>query len=523
MSSALIQASQSGDLTAVRQVLDGEPGVLDATGTYRVPRHTPADHADSTGTTALTHAAQAGHTEVVRELLTRGADPRRVRAVAAQSEGDSEAFALVRDAALRADTRAANAVASPVPGAQGAEATGEAPASHLPPPEVAKQIPCKYFPNCRYGDRCVFRHPTGAAAAAAMAGGDAQVPPMFVPGMPFPYGVPPPPLMEMNGGMYPMPMDPNQAPMFPMPPNAGAPNGAPNGEEGAEAQQAGNAGNTDRDGSAQPSRAPRSARSGGKGRAQDERAPRGEGSSRRTGGTRPSCAFFARSACRYANECRFPHVLPDGTQVPTKYNPEEDAARSAQRSAARRAASSQSGSATPQDGNASGSETPNTPGSDGSSPRTSGAKKSFRNGRAPNAGSNRGKNARRTQSAGPGRKVVQQRVPNSDEFPALSASSGASPRTADGNAEAPKANFSAILSAPAPSKPARTEEEQEPNGKQPTAEQPQAPQEASKPAPTEAPSQPPAERSNDESAQESNAGSMDFAAAVSAQSNAITA
>ena len=118
---------------------------------------------------------------------------------------------------------------------------------------------------------------------------------------------------------------------------------------------------------------------------------------------------------------------------------------------------------------------------------------------------------------------MQQRVPNSDEFPALSASSGASPRTADGNAEAPKANFSAILSAPAPSKPARTEEEQEPNGKQPTAEQPQAPQEASKPAPTEAPSQPPAERSNDESAQESNAGSMDFAAAVSAQSNAITA
>ena len=40
----------------------------------------------------------------------------------------------------------------------------------LPPPSVARNIPCKFFPNCRYGDSCAFAHiaapgfPTGPAA-----------------------------------------------------------------------------------------------------------------------------------------------------------------------------------------------------------------------------------------------------------------------------------------------------------------------------------------------------------------------
>ncbi len=30
---------------------------------------------------------------------------------------------------------------------------------------------------------------------------------------------------------------------------------------------------------------------------------------------RPACHFFARSACKHAEDCRFPHILPDGTDA----------------------------------------------------------------------------------------------------------------------------------------------------------------------------------------------------------------
>lgn len=33
------------------------------------------------------------------------------------------------------------------------------PTAYLPPPEVARQIPCRYFPNCAYADKCIFLHP----------------------------------------------------------------------------------------------------------------------------------------------------------------------------------------------------------------------------------------------------------------------------------------------------------------------------------------------------------------------------
>ena len=46
------------------------------------------------------------------------------------------------------------------------QATGETPATggvggpgNLPPPEVARFIPCRYFPACRYGSSCLFAHP----------------------------------------------------------------------------------------------------------------------------------------------------------------------------------------------------------------------------------------------------------------------------------------------------------------------------------------------------------------------------
>jgi len=46
------------------------------------------------------------------------------------------------------------------------QATGETPATgdvgglgNLPPPEVARFIPCRYYPACRYGSSCLFAHP----------------------------------------------------------------------------------------------------------------------------------------------------------------------------------------------------------------------------------------------------------------------------------------------------------------------------------------------------------------------------
>jgi len=30
---------------------------------------------------------------------------------------------------------------------------------NLPPPEIARMIPCRYFPACRYGAQCMFAHP----------------------------------------------------------------------------------------------------------------------------------------------------------------------------------------------------------------------------------------------------------------------------------------------------------------------------------------------------------------------------
>lgn len=32
---------------------------------------------------------------------------------------------------------------------------------NLPPPDVARMIPCRYYPACRYGPSCMFAHPTG--------------------------------------------------------------------------------------------------------------------------------------------------------------------------------------------------------------------------------------------------------------------------------------------------------------------------------------------------------------------------
>ncbi|KIO33784.1 hypothetical protein M407DRAFT_17391, partial [Tulasnella calospora MUT 4182] len=73
---------------------------------------------------------------------------------------------------------------------------GGSPTMHIPP-EVARTIPCRYFPMCKYGASCMFLHPAapyynGPPPPVPYAGYEAMNhPPSYAPhGY---YGVPPPP------------------------------------------------------------------------------------------------------------------------------------------------------------------------------------------------------------------------------------------------------------------------------------------------------------------------------------------
>lgn len=428
------------------------------------------------------------------------ADPRIAQTIAVPNEQNQQAFVLVREAALHADTRMANQVphhaTAPAPRTDD-EGAAQA---HLPPPEVARMIPCKFFPYCRYGDRCVFQHPSGPVLPPA----EGMVPPpgappMFFPGpgMPFPpgpapYGVPPP-FADMNRPMFPVQYGPNGVPFY-VPPAQGAPEQAteaPAPDAQAE-EPASDAPPTQEDAptDAATASAPRTTRPVKKGHPKAGRSDSQNPRSRPHSGSRPSCAFFARSACRYANECRFPHVLPDGSDA--RQLPADD------KNAAPRAGSSHT-----QDRVTSDNESPS---SGTSTPQT---KKPAQR-RANQAQAHRVKNGRRgsATSASTHRKAPQQRVPHSDEFPALPGGNVAEPANP---AAKGKAHFSAILSAPAPPKPVS----------RPATEPTEAPKEAPAAA-APAPAPAPAPETNEVPAL-AHVSSRDFAAVAAAPSHAVTA
>lgn len=73
---------------------------------------------------------------------------------------------------------------------------------HLPPPEIARMIPCRYFPACRYGSQCIFLHPQGPYYQGAM--------PPYPPYDPManPYGpsyFPPPPPFQQPPNVHSVP------------------------------------------------------------------------------------------------------------------------------------------------------------------------------------------------------------------------------------------------------------------------------------------------------------------------------
>ena len=77
---------------------------------------------------------------------------------------------------------------------------------NLPPPEIARMIPCRYYPACRYGTSCIFAHP--------------QAP--YIQGPLPPPAQYPPPFDPMSPGHHYPPYYPVHPPSF-QPPTNGAP------------------------------------------------------------------------------------------------------------------------------------------------------------------------------------------------------------------------------------------------------------------------------------------------------------
>ncbi|KAJ7926020.1 hypothetical protein B0H13DRAFT_1110043 [Mycena leptocephala] len=181
MVSALWKACSQGDLQSVNQVLSTAETV-------------DIEIKDHTGVTPLIEAVKNGHTEVVRALLDKGADPTN-----GSSQGLPETY--TSDPTILGMLNFARSKLSQGPASHengydtNDPSTYPPPANYpyypsinsapppdmyyhqpppqmhmenngsrhnnLPPPEVASAIPCRYFPACRYGTACLFQHPQG--------------------------------------------------------------------------------------------------------------------------------------------------------------------------------------------------------------------------------------------------------------------------------------------------------------------------------------------------------------------------
>ncbi|KAJ9476380.1 hypothetical protein PHBOTO_000063 [Pseudozyma hubeiensis] len=453
MTATLFQASQEGNVDLVSSLLE-EPSL-------------DIDARDETGLTALHYAVRGNHVDVVTQLLAKGANAVEV----AQDDAlkHNQELASVINNALQ-HTQSAAFQSAPVIDSHGGKQLPDGTVSYvqppafqgqvdasmhqqhplhhpmsqpiypfqpqhaffdpshnpehrghahkdsasgsLPPPEVAKMIPCRFFPNCRYGDKCMFAHPVAMPASSPNAGpvspGQAPMfyqshaygypaygppqhfysmaPPMPIQythaGVPMPVHMPPPhhmahaphsndgdayanhfaaqsrqsfePNQTMEGESAPAAHDgqqqaaaeteaasvdgddttnavptaeatvtdderaksspeastSNNAPTSfsafmahhaaPFQPAPGAQNGVVGMDGGIlSSSQTFNRGN-------------KGARRGGAsmGGSFGSRAEFGKRSTER-----PACHFFARSACKHGEDCRFPHILPDGTDM----------------------------------------------------------------------------------------------------------------------------------------------------------------------------------------------------------------
>lgn len=88
-------------------------------------------------------------------------------------------------------------------------------AGNLPPPDIARFIPCRYFPACRYGASCLFAHPQAPYFQGPLPP-PAQYPapydPMVSPPYPQGYYAMPPPSFQPPNGVHQMSALPSPPP-----------------------------------------------------------------------------------------------------------------------------------------------------------------------------------------------------------------------------------------------------------------------------------------------------------------------
>lgn len=604
------EASQSGDLSHLHEQFDAVPDL-------------DINAKDVHGMSALAYGARNGHVDVVRTLLSKGADKRDVIEQGYGSNHPEIAQLLEVDGTEQPELGVAvdahggrqmpdgtisylgsgnypqGFPVGPQLGPQYPQQFYEGMPSNfqpgqrrahqhhgqkdsnanLPPPEIARMIPCKYFPNCKYGEKCVFAHPIAMPAppqAHPLSPSMSHPPmqPMFYqqlpPGYPYPpYGAAP------HQQFIPM-APPTPMQQYGLPPQFGMPH-PPMHINGAAPE----AGSSHMDGDAQPngqsdlqnsespaegteqhSSAPHFAEGQGpaveasKDAGSDEAAQvdntteqeqnasgsnnaahrrqsfnsflhhhavpfqpqsneafaqRGNGKTRRASpnsaspvngyngkrsnqnGERPPCTFFAAGRCRFGDECRFPHILADGTDA-RPMQAQQRQMYAAQYGAGNAVAPARAGDSN-QSNTSAPASAPTGPQADKksnqsnntkTSQQSSDKKSSQSNGVVRSNPSKTSTQAAAAASRGQGKKgQASQRIPTVNDFPALSIpSSGAaspqqpsmpSPPTQAANGHlspAPKVNFSAILSAPAPVK-ARQAEAQSDESKEVEAEAPQ--------------------------------------------------
>ncbi|KAF7311083.1 Glycerol-3-phosphate dehydrogenase [NAD(+)] [Mycena chlorophos] len=349
-------------------------GDLDAVNTALAAQNVDLEIKDHTGSTPLIEAIKNGHTEVVKVLLDKGADPTN-----ASSQGLPETFTSDQGilgmlnfarskhsqdtAAPQENGYEANdtsAYAPPAnypfyPSINGAPppdmfyappmVNGHRP-SNMPPPEVTGRIPCRYYPACRYGAACAYQHPPAqyypGQHPAPFTSYD-QMPqqpyaPTYYPVSP-PSFPPPPPLQmapssEMppqghfspTGAPVPMPYGPMSPVMYSHPgpiglpplPAGPTPQSPPFNPSSPPASHP-----NGHVGPFPPSNGPiypDAARSPQLNPQPDAAVSRGPDGARRGGLRRgsfvrakqppPPCIFYPMGRCKNGDECRFPHIMP---------------------------------------------------------------------------------------------------------------------------------------------------------------------------------------------------------------------
>ncbi|KAF9076071.1 hypothetical protein BDP27DRAFT_880661 [Rhodocollybia butyracea] len=253
MVSALWNASSEGRLGEVQELLKTQSVDVNVK--------------DQIGVTPLIEAVKNGHVEVVQALLAHGADP-----MSASSQGPPQTYTqdptileLLNSAQAKIISAAplnengfypeANGDGYALPGsyayyppfntsppdgaifypppqshADGQSVMAVGP-GNLPPPEIARLIPCRYYPACRYGTSCLFAHPQGPYISGPLPP-PAQYPgpydPMNTNYTPNYYPMPAPSFQSPpSNGMNPILSPPNGVPSEMVPPQPFSPNGAP--------------------------------------------------------------------------------------------------------------------------------------------------------------------------------------------------------------------------------------------------------------------------------------------------------